>query len=148
MKVTLDPTTGNPHAYFTTDGIANFAATKGLIESNNQVFTIGELNAYNTFATDTFEEWVESIFNRCVFEVLVFRLREMYVGRGVYMTAMTNPSRSSGSFRRRQSESVDDFLVFRAVYGTRQRAALRSAVSRFDEHVCYGPYGSYSRPYG
>ena len=44
---------------------------------------------HNTFATDTFEEWVESIFNRCAFEVLVFRLREMYVGRGVYMTAMT-----------------------------------------------------------
>ena len=29
------------------------------------------------------------MFNRCLFEVLVFCLREMYVGRGVYMMAMT-----------------------------------------------------------
>ena len=88
VKVNLAPT-GIPQAYFTNGGIANLVATKALIEAKNNVFAVGELNSYNAFATDTFEDWVESVFNRCAFEVLVFRLREMYVGRGVYMTAMT-----------------------------------------------------------
>ena len=88
VKVNLAPT-GVLQPYFTNDGIANLVATKALVEANNDVFTIGELNSYNTFATDTFEDWVESIFNRCAFEVLVFCLRKIYVGRGVYMTAMT-----------------------------------------------------------
>ena len=89
VKVNLDPT-GILQPYLTNGGIANLAATKALIEANNNVFTIGELNSYNTFATDTFEDWVDSIFNCCTFEVLVFCLREMHVGRGVYMTAMTH----------------------------------------------------------
>ena len=53
-------------------GVVNFAATKALVDANNDVFTIGELNSVNTLVTDTFEEWVETVFNRCVFEILVF----------------------------------------------------------------------------
>ena len=113
LKLNLDATE-NPQAYFTNGSITNLAATKALIEANNNVFTVGELNSYNTSATNAFNDWVESVFNHCMLEILVFPLRKMHVGRGVYMTAMTRPypSCSSGSVRRRQDEGVDCLVVF------------------------------------